>query len=70
MKIGIATLDKLIGYGTAHGEEDVVWEGDIHNLKVIAQHWERQGYRGEELLRVMLKRLQSYTWAQEVPEGE
>lgn len=69
MKIAIGSLEDLIGYGTAQGDEDVVWEGDIPGLKICASYWEKKGYRGVALLTIMLERRRTpYEWAELIPE--
>lgn len=67
MKIGVAFQDKVIGYGTNLGDE-VEWEGDVVQLKSIASRWEKQGYKGEALLKKMLERLRGHMWAQQLEE--
>ena len=67
MKICVRFQDKIIGCGVSLGDE-VQWEGDVRQLRGIASHWEKQGYKGEALLGKMLERLRGRMWAQELEE--
>jgi hypothetical protein len=66
MKIEVHFRDQIIGTGTSRGNE-VFWEGEGSNrIKMIAAHYERQGFKGDVLLQKMLERLQGMWWAQEI----
>jgi hypothetical protein len=63
MKIEVYFREELKGTGTSRGNE-VFW--DSPSVKGIAFYYERKGYKGEQLLKIMLQRLQGMWWAQEI----
>ena len=65
MKIEIHFRDKLLGTGQDNGGQ-IAWEGNLGAVRPIVSHYQRQGYEGEALLKVLLEKLRGNTWAQEV----
>ncbi len=68
MRIKVYFRDEFLGTGTSYGDT-VQWDSE-HGLEETAEHYERQGYTGVELLKIMLERLHGHTWAVEVPDEE
>ena len=47
-------------------DNGIRWEGDFGGYRAIVGHYQRLGYEGEALLKVLLERLQGNTWSQEI----
>lgn len=71
MHIEVYFRDQLLGRGvSAKDGEEVIWSGDIGQLKRLSAFYERQGFRGEKLLNHLLTRLRGNCWSRRVDGTE
>jgi hypothetical protein len=66
--IEIYFRQQLLCTGILNGDR-VQWKGDPAKFNYIVGYYQRQGYEGEELLKVLLRKLRGNTWAQPLEEG-
>ncbi len=68
VKINIYFRDEHVGSGESNGDQ-VAWAGDASKLRSIIGFYERQGHKGEALLKRLLERLKGNWWAEEAANG-
>lgn len=63
--IEIYFRSKLLYRGMLEGDE-IKWEGSPHGTPRIVEYYQRRGYGGEALLKILLERLHGNTWSQPI----
>jgi hypothetical protein len=68
LRIRIHHDDRPVGEGESAPDGSVKWSGDTDTLRGVVGYYERQGFVGEALLRMLLQRLTGHWWAEELTD--